>query len=208
VLAEKQKDILMQELNHRVKNNLLMITSLIKLKNNAVGGSVDLSDLIHQIDTIRIVHEKLYKSSDVTRISMDEYIPDLFSTVFSFSPLRIKAEVQCENVVLPTSTAVPLGLLINEIATNAIKHGFYPEKEAVFTAELHGSEERETADSQELVLMLSNNGKPFPDDIDLDNPQTLGMRLISALVDQLNGKLELQREPHPVFTIRFPIQAE
>jgi PAS domain S-box-containing protein len=118
--ALEQKNELMQELNHRVKNNLLMVASLIELKDDDLGDKADLSELLHQIDAVRILHEHLYDS---------------------------------------------------------------------------------------YVLTVSNTGKPFPEEIELDNPKTLGLRLISALVSQLEGTIELQRVPYPVFTIRFPVSS-
>ena len=140
-LMENQKDYLMQELNRRVKNNLNMVSSLIKLKNSSRG----------------------------------------------------------DDCLSSTKTAVPLGLIINELATNAIKYGFANGREAVYAVDL-----RTDASENQYVLTVSNTGNPFPADIGLDNPETLGLRLVTALVQQLRGTIELQREPYPVFTIRFP----
>jgi two-component sensor histidine kinase len=94
-----------------------------------------------------------------------------------------------------------LGLIVNEIATNTIKHGIKAEGDTTFTIEL-----TENKMEDQYILTLSNTGKPFPKDINLDNPETLGLRLISTLVEQIGGTIEMQREPHPVFTIRFPIE--
>ena len=92
-----------------------------------------------------------------------------------------------------------LGLIFNEIATNAIKHGFNEKEEAVFSIQLEKDKEKNLH-----TLILSNSGNPFPQDIGLDNPRTLGLRLITALTKQLGGTIDLQKKPNPVFTMRFP----
>jgi len=92
--------------------------------------------------------------------------------------------------------------VINEIATNAIKYGFTSE-EARFSVNM-----KKDAESKHYILTLSNTGNPFPEEIGLENPETMGLQLISSLVAQLNGTVELQKNPNPVFTIRFPIEEE
>jgi PAS domain S-box-containing protein len=195
----KQKDALMAELNHRVKNNLAMISSLVSLKNAAVGSSIDLSDIAHQIDAIRIIHEKLHQTGSVRWINLHDYAQDLVGTVFSsFSSAPVHAEVRIPRIHVLTRSAVALGLIINELATNAIQHGFVPGEQACFSVTLANGESDGT-----FVLTVSNNGRPFPSDVSLDHPATLGMRLIGALAKQLEGSLELRREPVPVFTLRL-----
>jgi len=98
---------------------------------------------------------------------------------------------------------MPLGLIVNEIATNAIKHGFNEKEEAVFSIQLEKDKE-----NNQYELTLSNTGKPFPENIGVDNPQTLGLRIISALTGQLGGTIDLKRVPRPVFIIRFPVEEE
>ncbi len=147
------------------------------------------------------MHEKLFNTEDFAKINIQDYIDDLLPTIFSFSPVPVKIGSRTANVMLQTKTIVPLGLIVNEIATNAVKHGFSNSEEAVFTVDL-----QEGPENKSYVLTLSNNGPPFPNDIDFNTPKTLGLRLTTALVEQLDGTIELQREPHPVFTIRFPIE--
>jgi two-component system, sensor histidine kinase PdtaS len=95
-----------------------------------------------------------------------------------------------------------LGLIVNEMATNAIKHGFNGKKDAVFSVTMKADRE-----NNRYELAFSNTGNPFPKDIDVENPQTLGLSLISALIEQLGGTIELKREPNTVFAIRFPMTA-
>lgn len=201
--ALKEKDYLMKELNHRVKNNLLLISSLINLKASSLDDKVDMSDVAGQIDAIRIIHDKLMHAEDIAHIDLEGYIQELLATVFSLSGRQVEIEENIEKITLQTRTAIPVGLILNEIATNAIKHGFSDTGKARFTVELKADKRAE-----QYVLTLSNTGKAFPGGIDLKNPDTLGLRLISGLVGQLKGTIELQRDPCPVFTIRFPIDEE
>ena len=192
-----EKELLMKELNHRVKNNLSMLTSLIRLKTIKSGSGTDLSDIESQIDAIRIVHEILYTTEDFTTVKIRNYILKLMNTIFStFSsrPVKIKSSIQ--NIALDTGTTIIMGLIVNEIATNAIKYGHPESGEAVFSIEIKKNNNR-------IHLVLSNNGAPFPEDKTLHNPGTLGLQLISNMVSQLNGTIDLQKRPHPVFTISF-----
>jgi two-component sensor histidine kinase len=198
--ALKEKDYLMKELNHRVKNNLAMVSSLINLKDSETEA--DLSDIKHQIEAISLIHEKLYQTEGVTEIGFRDYIGDLLSSIFSsFTTRQVKIEANIDAVSIPTKSAMSLGLIVNEIVTNAIQHGFTEKEAAVFSIKLEKDKEK-----NQYELTLSNTGNPFPKDIDIDNPKTLGLRLISALTEQLDGTIDLKRGPYPVFTIRFPIK--
>ncbi|MFW6209838.1 MAG: sensor histidine kinase, partial [Spirochaetota bacterium] len=196
-----EKENLMQELNHRVKNNLYIISSLIHLKDTALGEQADLEDIKHQVDAIQIVHNKLTYTADYKNINIHDYLQDLVRTFFaSYSSLRVDLNIDIENIELPTKKAVPLGLITNEIATNAVKHGFIEGAPAWFSTALSTDHE-----NQQYVYTSANSGNPFPDDIDFDTTTTLGMRLIKGLLTQIDATIELQRKPSPLFTIRFPV---
>ncbi|MCF7928735.1 MAG: PAS domain S-box protein [Spirochaetales bacterium] len=197
--AIQEKQELMNELNHRVKNNLLMVSSLIHLKDDALGPNIDLSDIDRQITAIRLVHEKLYKTDAITQISMPGYIEEILDAVFSFYQGKVNLDTNIDEVAFHAKKAVPTGLIINEIATNALKHGFSPDKGARFSASLE-----EDKDNSVCILTLSNTGHPFPADIDIHRPQTLGLQLTLSLVEQLGGSIELKTEPETTFTISIP----
>lgn len=193
----KQKDYLMQELNHRVKNNLNMVNSLIDLKDAEIDES--LSDIHNQINAISLVHHKLQNVEDAKQIDIAAYLYDFLDAVFSsFSDKNIEIQIDTDQKFIETNMMIPLGLLINEIATNAVKHGFNDKVQPRFTVELS------KAGEQQCVVQVSNTGNAFPDAIDINKPETLGMQLIVSLVAQLNGTMELQKVPHPLYTIRFP----
>jgi two-component sensor histidine kinase len=198
--ASEEKDYLMKELNHRVKNNLLMVSSLIHLKD--METEIDLSDIQHQINSISLIHEQLSQSENATEISCQNYFKALLDSIFSsFIRGKVKIENRIEDLYLTTRTAVTLGLIINEIATNAIKHGFTDNENAVFSMTM-----KKDIKNSQYKIKLSNSGKPFPEDIDIESTNTLGLRLINTLVAQLNGTVELRRKPNPMFTIKFPLE--
>lgn len=199
--AVEEKELLMKELNHRVKNNLAIISSLLQIETARLGSQLDLSDIISRIDAIRIIHEKLYQSDKITHIQLGDYIQDLLETVFSsFSDRPIRIDNRIGNITVKTKPAVSLGLIVNEIAVNAIKHGFTTDKEAVFSVSLE-----ENADSY-YYMTLSNTGRPFPEDVDIHNPASLGLQLVGTLVQQLNGSLEIQKSPQPVFRLKLSLK--
>lgn len=202
--AVEEKELLMRELNHRVKNNLAIISSLLQIETSRMGGDIDLSDIISRIDAIRIIHEKLYQSDKITHIQLKDYIQDLLETVFSsFSERQITIHNDIENILIPTKPAVSLGLIINEIAVNALKHGFTKDIDPEFSVALH-----ENNNDGEYLLTLSNTGAAFPEDVDIRNPKSLGLQLVTTLCEQLDGSLELQKKPYPVFRVRFRIEKD
>ncbi|NBB89792.1 MAG: PAS domain S-box protein [Spirochaetes bacterium] len=196
--ALAQKEHLMQELNHRVKNNLSMVSSLLSLKQSALGDSTDLSDIGGQIDAIRIVHEKLHQEEAAGGIDLREYLHDLLTTVFSsFATREVSVEHRIPDIHVGSESAVPLGLLVNELATNAIQHGFHEEAEPWFRVVMEPA-------GDEYALKVSNSGRPFPEKVDFENPDRLGLQLVQALSQQLGGSAELSQRAPATFVVRFP----
>jgi len=195
-----EREALLKEMNHRVKNNLAMVSSLIRLKETAVGNSTDFSDIRNQIDAILLIHEKLFLHEVGTTIEFSSYIDELLKTVFdSFSAQHVKIENNISNVTLPAKKAVPLGLIINEVATNAIKHGFEAGENARFYIEM------KTQKKDTYTLIIGNSGRPLPEHIDIYNTETLGLQLISALTEQLDAEIQIKSRPSPEFCITFPL---
>ena len=191
-----EQDYLMKEIHHRVKNNLLMITSLIRLKENSAEKE-NFSDLIHQIDAIRIVHEKLYEAGDLRKIEIKSYFTELIETIFSsFSAKSVNLSIEIDNFFINSRQILTAGLLINEITTNALKHGFRDCDKPEYSLSVKKKE-----DVCEIVIR--NNGSKIPERVSLDYPETLGMRLISALTEQLGGTVNMIKSPSPEFIIRF-----
>ncbi len=198
--ALQEKEYLMEEINHRIKNNLTLINSLIYFKSIENPGACNLSDLQQQINAIGRVYSKLSHKDGIADIKFKSYIKELLESVFfSMANYPVIIENNVPDISLTPRITVPLGLIINEIAINAIKHGFLQGEKAVFTITL----QRDT-DADQYILTLSNSGRAFPGTVDIQKAETLGLRLISDLLEQLKGTMELKRSPHPVFTFRFP----
>jgi PAS domain S-box-containing protein len=197
---EKEKR-LMRELNHRIKNNLHMVSSLVSLKQEAVGNSVDLSDIRERIETIALIHDSFHQSGEIDTIDIGRYLRALLDRVLSlYSKKHVEVIERIVTASFPTETAVTLGLLVNELALNAMKHGFTPAEPPRFSVALEVDPKRD-----DYVLTVSNTGNEFPKDVSLENPQTLGLQIITSLVGQLRGTIEVERKPHPRFTVRFPV---
>jgi len=196
----KEQELLYRELNHRVKNNLLMISSLLNLKEAASGESIDLSDIKQQIEAIHLTHDELYHGKNISDIRIREYAEEILRRIFrSFTRLNVQIDSAMEDLYLPPQTALPIGLIINEVAVNAVKYGFSKDAPAVFSISFHQDQEK-----NECVLTLSNTGRPFPQDIDFEHSDTLGLSLLQALARQLGGTIELHKKPAAHYTIRFP----
>lgn len=195
-----EKDAIMKELNHRVKNNLALVSSLISLKER--DGAAYLDDLRSQIDAIGFIHEKLYETDNATMIPIRSYLERMLPSVFSLgnhSDVEIRLDVPEMNI--PTKTAVSIGLIVNELATNAIKHGFAPPEPPRFTVALSCPAVEDTC-----VMSVGNSGRPFPESVEIGHTDTLGLRLVADLVSQLDGSIELHRTPSPTFRIHFPVE--
>jgi len=195
-LVEKN-ELLMQEMNHRVKNNLLMVRSLIHLTEAESG--IDLSDLAHQVTSISLVHELLHESETTEKINIRSYLGRILESIF---PPHGSHHVVVENNIAsadfsPKAAGV-VGLIVNEAATNAAKHAFTRSETHRFAVTL----ERPAPD--EWQLTIENTGRPFPEDVSLENPTSLGLRLITMLASQLGGTVTLERAPLTRFLVRFP----
>lgn len=195
--ARDENALLLKELNHRVKNNLILVGALVDLKDQELGDAADLSDIHHRIETITSVHDQLQVSDRYSHIEGQPYFVGIIDRVFAGSRFGIERFDEIHVGEIPSKTAVYLGLIVTEIATNAVKHGFDFSERSWFTIAL-----RETGGHYEL--RLSNSGRPFPKNVDLDDPQTMGMQLITTLTDQLRGSIVLDRTPTTTFTIRIP----
>jgi len=192
--------MLRHELNHRVKNNLAIVKSLISLKQYDNHGATDLSDILHQVDTIRLLHEQLQSSEELTSLELKPYLKSIIASVVDSS---VRVEISGPDVEVSSKTAVPLGLVVNELATNAVKHGFSGDTEKRFTVKI--VEVGNTSDR--VGIVVSNTGLPFPAHLDVNNAPSLGLRLVTSLVEQLESHLVLEREPHPVFQFDVPCKA-
>ena len=195
-----EKEFLLRETHHRVKNSLNMINSLINLKTNNLEAQAVFSDLKGKIQALSTLYEKLHQNTDATQIDLQQYIQELLNSLFTtFTDYPIELYADLNPISIDPDTAITIGLIVNEIATNAIKHGFRADEHNWFQVHIE-SKDHGTL----LVLKLENSGNPLPRSVDISSTETLGFRLIQTLVEQIQGSLEITREPHPIFVIRFP----
>ena len=196
-----EKDILLRELHHRVKNNLQIILSLINLQSNGIKNKEDLEifrESQSRVKSLAIIHEKLYRSADFANINFEEYIESLVNYLLSYysaDSIEVIIDVK-KDIILNIDTAVPCGLIINELVTNAIKHAFNESKSGQINITLQ-------SDNGCFTLIVSDNGEGIPPEVDLDNPQKLGLQLVKSLTDQLEGKIEYNGSKNTEFKIQF-----
>ncbi len=194
-----EKGFLLKEIHHRVKNNLLIISSLISLKEGVSGDN--LADIKNQIDAIRIIHDKLYRGNSQTNVLFGEYCTDLLYTIFeTFLDTGIKINIDSEEISIPEDKIVSLGLFINEIATNAVKYAFQNNEDPEFSVSLKPDEKTDAH-----ILKINNNGPELPDSLIIEEAETLGMRLMTSLALQLKADLRVEKSPHPQFSLTFKL---
>ncbi|HEX2731572.1 MAG TPA: PAS domain S-box protein [Polyangiaceae bacterium] len=202
----KEREILLQEVHHRVKNNLQVIASLINMQirqvaDRAARGALD--ECQSRVQAIALIHEKLYQSKDYSRVPFSEYAKSLAGTIFhatGVSPTAISLELDFEALSLAVDKAIPCGLILNELITNALKHGFPEGRAGRIHVDLRKSE------AQCLVLSVSDDGIGLPADFDIEQSTSLGMQLVSTLVEQLNGHLAIRRHEGTTFIVTFPTE--
>jgi two-component sensor histidine kinase/putative methionine-R-sulfoxide reductase with GAF domain len=200
----EEKDVLLREIHHRVKNNMQIISSLLKLQSMQTKDKKD-ADMLRssqkRIHAMSLIHEKLYESKDLSRVDFGHYTGELIQGLIRFhgvSSGKIKLEANIKNVFLGIDTAIPCGLIINELVTNSLKYAFPEDREGQIKIKINKTDE------DEIELILSDNGIGVPDDLDIRNTKTLGLQLVTALAEhQLQGRIELDRTKGTEFRIRF-----
>lgn len=199
--SSEEKDLLMRELNHRVKNNLAIVSSLLNLKESESDNREEFLDVRRQIDAIRLVHEELIYKEGGERIELDTYLRGILKPLLrGKGETAIKADMSIEQRSLDPKRAVTLGLIVNELTVNALKYGFTTEHEHLFSLSLHTFPE----DTDLLELIIQNSGPAIHDSVSIEKPKGLGLKLVDSLVKQLKGWIEYDRGPNPLFRIIFP----
>jgi PAS domain S-box-containing protein len=199
----KEKEVLLKELHHRVKNNMQIISSLINLQTRHLKDKKAIRMFKESQDRIKsmaLVHEKLYQLEDLTQIDIAGYVSELTNQIrrsHAINPKMIKLNIKVKEMFLNINTAIPCGLVINELVSNAFKYAFPVNREGEILIELF-------LDKDDMVtLIVKDDGIGFPEDIDFHNTETLGLQLVNTLVKQLNGAIELDRSNGTAFKIRF-----
>lgn len=206
--ALKEKEILLKEIHHRVKNNLQVISSLLYLQSLNLKDE-ELHNIFKEsqerIKCMALIHEKLYKSQDISSINFGDYIRSLVEEIkYSFQKEKqnINTIVEVEDINLSLDTALSCGLLINEIVTNSFKYAF-PDDFINKNSDLTLKVIMKKIEGSKYFLSISDNGIGMPKDIDIDKIESLGLKLIYSIVEQLNGEIEINTEHGTSYKIIF-----
>lgn len=202
--ALKEKEMLIKEVHHRVKNNLMIISGLLELQSHYINDKKDFDFFVEskkRADSMALIHERLYQSTELKKINFKDYIDslatDLFNT-YAIDPDEIELIVNAENILLDINMAIPLGLIINELLTNSLKYAF-PENETingVISVEFSKNDNK-------LILIIKDNGIGFPEDLDYKNTDSMGLELVNNLTKQIDGIIEFNDSDGTEFKILF-----
>ncbi|HSE83248.1 MAG TPA: histidine kinase dimerization/phosphoacceptor domain -containing protein [Thermodesulfobacteriota bacterium] len=198
----REKEILLKEIHHRVKNNLQIISSLLNLQSRSITSEEvrqRLKESQNRVKSMALIHEKLYQSENLVGINFKDYIRSLLSYLLSSygaDPNKVKFKIDADNVLLSLDRAIPCGLIVNEIASNSLKYAFPNGREGEISVAL-------SSDNGNHILSISNDGIPFPENIDFRNTKSLGLQLVCALTEQIRGTIELNKSSGTEFRIIF-----
>ena len=199
----KEKELLLKEIHHRVKNNLQVISSLLSLQSQSIESQSALEifkESQNRIRTMALIHEKLYRSRDLARVDFADYIRNLATyLVRSYraysGPVSLK--IDADGVSLGIDAAIPCGLIVNELVSNALKHAFPDGRAGEIRIGLYPDGGRQ------LTLVVADDGVGFPEGLDFQNTESLGMQLVNTLANQLDGTVELHDNGGTEFKITF-----
>jgi PAS domain S-box-containing protein len=200
----KEKDVLLREIHHRVKNNLQVISSILKLQANYIHDP-DALDVFNEcqdrIRTMALIHEKLYRTEGMARINFKDYLESLTGLLLRSQAAKgteVRHGFQLESVEVDIDTAIPLGLIANELISNCLKHAFIgrPRGSVIIRLQRSGAGEYE--------LVVKDDGNGLSPDFSLEQTQSLGMRLVRILTGQIRGRVAFRSGPGTEFAITFP----
>jgi len=195
-------EIRTKEIHHRIKNNLQVVSGMLYLEslNFRYQEVIDaFRDSENRVRSIALIHEKLYQSKDLVSLDLADYIRDLTDHLFHSYRVEeenVKLILNVEDVFLGMDTAVPLGIIINELTSNALQHAFENGVKGEIDIDFFKRGEL-------FELTISNTGKHFPEDIDFKNTKSLGLQLVTNLVSQIEGEVELDTTDRTTFIITF-----
>ena len=206
----EEKEVLLREIHHRVKNNLQVISSLLDLQSQHTSDSATVEmfrESQNRVRSMALIHERLYRAQDLSRVNFAEYLEGLTDHLlqsYRVNTDAIRLDLHfAGDVQLAIDTAVPCGLLVNELVSNCLKHAFQGRDSGVIRIELR------RLDGARAGIWVSDNGRGLPEGVDPETARTFGLQLVAMLVDQLRGTLTIERSaPRPggtTFAVVFPL---
>lgn len=199
----KEKEILLKEIHHRVKNNLQVISSLLKMQSSYIKDASSLEYFkisAQRVKSMALIHEQLYRSGDLSKIDFENYVKKLTTHLFQtygINSRSIGIKIKIKNVKLSIDTAIPLGLIVNELVSNSLKHAFPNGKKGLIEIKM------EQAKEEFFVLKVKDDGVGFPKNMDFRNTETLGLQLINTLSEQVEGNIDVKNDSGTEFIINF-----
>jgi two-component sensor histidine kinase len=203
IVSLAEKEVLLKEIHHRVKNNLQVISSLLYLQSRQIRdpASVEMfQESRHRIRSMALVHERLYQAPDLARVDFAEYVRSLINYLYqsySIAPDRVRISVEVEPLDLGLDVAIPCGLILNELVTNALKHAFPGDSGGQIKVAFRRCGE------DAFCLTVSDTGVGLPPDQNVWRNGSLGLQLVETLVKQMEGTLDLDRSHGAKFSITF-----
>jgi PAS domain S-box-containing protein len=201
--ALHEKELLLKEIHHRVKNNMQVISSLLQLQAQYIEDEPTLSlfeESQTRIHSMALIHEQLYQSQHLDRIDLPSYVETLIANLyqsFGCCDNSIKFKLNVEPIYLNIETAIPCGLIINELVSNSLKYAFPHSRIGEINIDFH------EIDSQQFHLSITDNGVGFPANFDVENTETLGIRLVRMLINQLDGTLTIDSQCGTCYNLVF-----
>lgn len=203
VSSLKEKEVMLKEIYHRVKNNLQVVNSLLNIQAKSITDTTAKKIFIESASRVKamsLVHEMLYRSGDLTQIEMGKYVTELFkqlNEIYKVKEGLIHLITNIEGIQLNLESAVPCGLILNELISNSFKYAFPNGRTGKITLTMQKNQ-------QNIKLVFGDDGVGLPAEIDFKNTQTLGLQLINKLIKQLDGTVTLDRSKGAIFTLTFP----
>ena len=201
----KEKETLIDEIHHRVKNNIAIIASLLKMQSNSIEDpqiKEVLKESQNRVYAMSAVHETLHGSDNLSQIDLKTYLSKVTTSIFqtySINPDKVKLNISVEEIPISIDQANPIGLVINELISNSLKYAFPDERKGEITVSMKKL-------NKELELTIMDDGIGMPDGLDWKNSTSLGLKLVRTLVEnQLGGSLDMESENGTKFTIKFAI---
>lgn len=200
----KEKEVMLQEIHHRVKNNMQIIISLLRLQSSQVRNKKYLElfkSSQNRIYSMALIHEKLYQSKDFARVDfskfLESFVIHLFNT-YKADPNKIELKLELDDIKIDINRAIPLALLLNELVSNVLKHAFPEGEKGMIFIKLSRVEK-----GKKIILVIKDNGLGIPEGLDVKTPKTLGLQLINDLVKQINGKIYITKKEGTEIKITF-----
>ncbi len=197
----REKEAMLKEIHHRVKNNLQVISSLLSLQSMDLSNAPEaFRESQNRIKSMALIHERLYRSESLAGVEFDEYLHSIVDQlVYSYGKRSVRSVVDARGIILEIDKAIPCGLIVNELVSNALKHGFPGERAGMIRVSIVREGEGR------LVLTVNDDGVGIPPGWDPHQANTLGLTIIKGLTEQLDGTFEMTTTGGVCFTIRFPL---